>query len=447
MAKGSLNPAEAYRKAQRKKELKKNKTERAKARDFSLVKKDTTDLEEEIGQLESSDGDKGRLAELKAELEKVNKKKEEYVKEHPEQRNLVYRRHRKQTDGNENSKHEEEPEPQKRNLFNKKGLPRHPERSIYYDAVMNPYGVPPPGMPYLERPLRPDEMDSEAEDDSGGIPTAIDLPPGYELVESDDEIPMPEGPPPSKDGPAPPTPVQLFPLPPPPPMGFPIGNIPPPPFSSVPPGWLPPPPPPVFPPGTAFFPPPGVPFAPGVAFPPGFTAPLPPPPPGFFPRAQSISSMQDPLSSIPHTTYQAHRANPTPTKSSLPHNPSLPPKPTAVTELANATVVAAPQLRDFKKEATAFMPNSLKRKKPTPSASTGSKINAAPSLGPSEYVHEDEGEDEKSEPATPDVRPDLVGMLKNQFGAAPTGTPGPLADVKKNTDDYTKFMEEMSDIL
>lgn len=28
---------------------------------------------------------------------------------------------------------------------------RNPERSIYYDPVLNPYGAPPPGMPYAER--------------------------------------------------------------------------------------------------------------------------------------------------------------------------------------------------------------------------------------------------------------------------------------------------------
>lgn len=38
-----------------------------------------------------------------------------------------------------------------RKLFDKNGLPIHPERSIYYDPVMNPFGVPPPGMPYIER--------------------------------------------------------------------------------------------------------------------------------------------------------------------------------------------------------------------------------------------------------------------------------------------------------
>lgn len=78
-------------------------------------------------------------------MEKINRKKAEYVEEHPEQRRLVYRRRK---DG--------EPEPElptvrKRNLFNKNGLPRHPERSIYYDPVMNPFGVAPPGMQYAER--------------------------------------------------------------------------------------------------------------------------------------------------------------------------------------------------------------------------------------------------------------------------------------------------------
>jgi hypothetical protein len=107
------------------------------------------ELEEEIEQLESNNGDKARLAELKSELEKINKKKEEYVKEHPEQRNLVYRRRRKADD--RSTIDPAQPPPQNRNLFNKKGLPRHPERSIYYDPVLNPYGAPPPGMPYLER--------------------------------------------------------------------------------------------------------------------------------------------------------------------------------------------------------------------------------------------------------------------------------------------------------
>ncbi|KAJ3575244.1 hypothetical protein NP233_g1232 [Leucocoprinus birnbaumii] len=431
-----------------------NKADRAKSRDFALVKKDTTDLEEEIEQLESSNGDKARLAEAKAELEKIQKKKEEYVQEHPEQRNLVYRRRRKHDDGDKSAQ-TENPPPQKRNLFNKKGLPRHPERSIYYDPVMNPFGAPPPGMPYMERPLRPDEVDSEAEDDDG-VSMPSGLPPGYEPVESDDEIFLPEGPSPyDQESPSQPPSTQQIPVPPPPPPpGFPIGGVPPPPpFPPMVPGAIPPPPPPPpgFPPGGAMFPPSGVPILPGVAFPPlpppGFSAPFPPPPPGFFPRNQSASSMQDPLSSIPHTTYQSHRANQQTARSTLPHNPSLPAKPTTAAELANATVVAAPQLRDFKKEATSFVPTSIKRKKAAPAAG-GSQVNAAPSLGPS--MPESEGQDEETSPSASAARPDLVGMLKSQFGATPAvsnaSSDSKKAEAKKN-DDYAKFMDEMSDIL
>ena len=84
-------------------------------------------------------------SDLKAELERIYQKKEEYLKEHPEQRRLVYR-HKKDGD-----KPGEEIVLQKRNFFDKNGLPRHPERSIYYDPVMNPFGVAPPGMQYQER--------------------------------------------------------------------------------------------------------------------------------------------------------------------------------------------------------------------------------------------------------------------------------------------------------
>lgn len=108
------------------------------------------EIEDEIKSLEEktepTSGNKSRLIELKAELEKINKKKEEYVAEHPEKRNLVYRKRR-----TEEEKAQANVAPPQRSLFNKKGLPRHPERSIYYDPVMNPYGVPPPGMPYMER--------------------------------------------------------------------------------------------------------------------------------------------------------------------------------------------------------------------------------------------------------------------------------------------------------
>jgi hypothetical protein len=36
-------------------------------------------------------------------------------------------------------------------LYDDEGKLRDPKRSLYYDAVYNPFGVPPPGMPYRER--------------------------------------------------------------------------------------------------------------------------------------------------------------------------------------------------------------------------------------------------------------------------------------------------------
>ncbi|KAF4573297.1 hypothetical protein EYR36_007808 [Pleurotus pulmonarius] len=479
MAKGkNLNPADAFRKAQRKKELKKNKTERSKARDFALVKKDTKDLEEEIEKLEangeSSNADKTRLTELKSELEKIMKKKEEYVAEHPEHRRLVYKA-RKQEGGED--KPEEQPLPQKRNLFNKHGLPRHPERSIYYDPVMNPYGVPPPGMPYAERPLRPDEINSdvEFEDDDDDIAMPEGPPPGMtELpVDSDEDIPMPDGPPPAPGQEIEQSIPENPPLPPGPPP-LPVGLPPPPP--SFPPNFMPnfPPPPPGVPPVQQFIPmmnfpppPPGFPSMGGLPPPPppppgfvqmtGFpTQPaFPPPPPGFFPkRSQSSSAMQDPLSSVPHQTFQAHRAGQhTPSMPPPPPaHPSLPPKPPAIAAnpriMAAATVEVAPQLRDFKKEATAFVPAAVKRKKATVASGSGSsaRINAAPLLGAPE------GDDAPDDSGPVAARPDLLSALKGHFGPAPTPIPpadraAPGKPQPAKQDDYAKFMEEMGDLI
>ncbi|KAK7686735.1 hypothetical protein QCA50_010335 [Cerrena zonata] len=477
MAKGkTANPADSFRKAQRKKELKKA------ARDFALVKKDTRDLEDELEKLEGlserSPKDNARLAELKSELEKITKKKEEWVAEHPEHRKLVFKARRR----NNEEKDEDEikgPELKSRNLFNKKGLPRHPERSVYFDPVMNPYGVPPPGMPYMERPLRPDEVDSEAEEgqlesgDDDDIAMPAGPPPGRsddEEEDSDDDIPMPDGPPPPKDGiqqqaPLPPTPglSSALPLPagfmlPPPPPGF-----------QIPPGGLPPPPPPGFPMQPPPFPPTGFPmppppnmlglppppppgFPPGFVPPPGFISPpppgfsqnsMPPPPPGFFPRRghnQSMGSMQDPLSSLPHQTFQAHRASRPPGPSSTPitlppAHPSLPSKPAAPIS-SEAIVSAEPELRDFKKESTAFVPAALKRKKGATSAAK--VVNAAPTLEPNA------GEEESA--SAP--RPDLLGTLKSQLGPSMGRGSATSVPVKpKPKDDYEKFMAEMGDIL
>lgn len=340
-------------------------------------------------------------------------------------------------------------------------------------------------------------------------------PPPGSTVEEDDDIPMPEGPPPGKPSPgmglspydmitlkslwsllaaspSPPLPPNFSgvpnppPLPPGPPpqvtqcfsstclianilhsqnpqprLGTPGSILPPPP--PPPPGFVGNPPPPF---GIPYPPPPGVPYSPfpGVppaphAFPnfppPGFpTHPLPPPPPGFFPkRNQSASSIQDPLSSIPHKTFQAHREQTNASgHPSLPPNPkrnsvgplcppSFPQKPITDktgAELGAATISSAPQLRDFKKEATAFVPSALKRRKPGASGSAVTRVDAAPSVGP-------DTDAENSEIMTP-ARPDLLSTLKDRFGPVPAAEASPDKKRKVDTnkkDDYEKFVEDV----
>ena len=120
---------------------------------YEILTNRPKDLEDDIAKLEStselSTADKARLGDLKAELEKITKKKEEYVAEHPEHRKLVFKTRRPADGDRDDTK--QKAVPKSRNLFKKNGLPRHPERSVYYHPVMNPFGVPPPGMPYVER--------------------------------------------------------------------------------------------------------------------------------------------------------------------------------------------------------------------------------------------------------------------------------------------------------
>ncbi|KIJ32501.1 hypothetical protein M422DRAFT_783401 [Sphaerobolus stellatus SS14] len=214
----------------------KNRTERQKAQDFSLVKRDTSGIEEEIELLENSEvrdaispTQRAKLTDLRAEPAVINEKKDEWVEEHPEHKNPVYRSCYKKAKEEASAS----------------------ERSIYYDPVMNPYGVAPPGMPYMERSLRPDEVDSqgessEEEDPDDDIPLPSAPPPGSKQEEdeeedSDDDIPMPASPPGSNALPPPPLPPGS-----PPPLKSPPNFIPTPSFPPP-----PPPPPPGFRPDQA----------------------------------------------------------------------------------------------------------------------------------------------------------------------------------------------------
>ncbi|KAG0372612.1 hypothetical protein BGX24_012815 [Mortierella sp. AD032] len=136
----SLNPADQYRKEQHKKEVKKNRQDRKKVRELGSVLKDTT-TESDLAEHE--------------ELEKQGKLDNEGVKKLEELRERMAKIIEvKQAHGIKiKLKKVEAPKP----------VPvaepvRDPTRSIYYDPVMNPYGAPPPGQPYLEYPPLPQEV-------------------------------------------------------------------------------------------------------------------------------------------------------------------------------------------------------------------------------------------------------------------------------------------------
>lgn len=158
---------------------------------------------------------------------------------------------------------------------------------------------------------------------------------------------------------------------------------------------------------------------------------MPAPPPGFYP-GRSQTSVQD----IPHLNVQAAQrvqgpviaAKPTP-------NPVL-----SAAKTEAATVSAEPELRDFKKEATSFVPTALKRKRP---GVASSKVNAAPSF--------DTGGNTEAQTTEEQGRPDLLDTLKNQFPSAQQESSiskkQKVAGVRKAPDDYAKFKEGMSDLL
>ncbi|CDZ97917.1 Uncharacterized conserved low complexity protein [Phaffia rhodozyma] len=449
MAKKSMNPADAHRKAQRAKEIKKNKADRKKVREVATLKKDTGGIEADIRRLQAqaksgplSARDRDQLEALQSELTYVQKQKAEYVEKHPEHRSIVYKR---EDEREKEARERDEAKGKARaaaGLYDEQGKLRHPERSIYYDPVLNPFGVPPPGMPYREKPfmpplptgpvpvdpyavLEPDiasDSDEDSEEDSD---------------DSDDsDIPLPSAPPPSRAVPATPltgTPSESesddddIPLPT-APNPNPKALVQPP----LPPG---PPPPPPFNMGSSYppYPPPG--FNPGFPpFRPGFgPGPYPPRPAGFNnqpffrlpqngnpnrppmnrpPTARQPPPMlHDPLNSNPVQSFQAHqhaRKHP-----SLPDNPNMisvratddnkfdkpdgensTPTAAASASAPSQVISAAPQLRDFRKESAAFVPLAVKRKRAAEAALASKRVNAAPSLSaPSSFSTVGNGSD------------------------------------------------------
>ena len=147
----SANPVDQYRRAQRQKEIKKNKVTRLKQRDDKVAATKTVDdVGDDISQLERKKkfqegyldaSDSRRLERLRKELRIVNEATERREKEEAERRETE--RIACSQEKSEYDRSREGVERQNSERY------RHARMSVYYDAMLNPFGAPPPGKPAL----------------------------------------------------------------------------------------------------------------------------------------------------------------------------------------------------------------------------------------------------------------------------------------------------------
>ncbi len=147
-----VNPAAAERKRLEKKQAARNKEQKSKAQETATIKRDTRGLEKDVAELEQkakagplSRGDREQLEALREELAKIKKAKDAYIEQHPEHKKFVYPHSEQEAAGAAAGGALAKP------IIAKNGLPRYPERSVYYHPVFNPSGAAPPGMPYMEK--------------------------------------------------------------------------------------------------------------------------------------------------------------------------------------------------------------------------------------------------------------------------------------------------------
>lgn len=100
------------------------------------------------------DESKTRLAELEKQLKHIIDLKEKYVKDHPDEKDQVFKTRgprRPRGDGEDVAGQQQGGESSTMAMGGGGRPGRDPKRSIYYDPVYNPFGAPPPGMPYREK--------------------------------------------------------------------------------------------------------------------------------------------------------------------------------------------------------------------------------------------------------------------------------------------------------
>uniref|UniRef100_A0A1D2AAA7 Wbp11/ELF5/Saf1 N-terminal domain-containing protein n=1 Tax=Auxenochlorella protothecoides TaxID=3075 RepID=A0A1D2AAA7_AUXPR len=243
-----LNPADAFRKTQRAKEIARNKKERSLQRDAYSKRDDPESLKEQLKEVIAAEQAGKSNPTLRLKKKALQSAYEQAIKRQMEEKACI------------------KLAPGEASLAASETMHR-PEDSVYYHPTLNPLGLPPPGKAQrYNTPATPSSSSAAPSILSVPVPALPPLPAG----------PAPGAPLPPPPGPPPGVPV----LPPPP--GPPPGYVcaPPPPAPP-----LPPPPngPPPLPPGGPPLPPP--PGPPPLAPPPGppphhlqHGAPLPPPP-------------------------------------------------------------------------------------------------------------------------------------------------------------------------
>ncbi|TKY85322.1 hypothetical protein EX895_005484 [Sporisorium graminicola] len=163
----SADPVQAARKAAIKREANRNRERKRQAHEARALRQDTSPLERQIQRLEArqvtlDQEDQEELQRLRMEVADVKRIKEEYIRKHPDQRNFVRGYEElasssatakaSQSSNNDSTVQQLGSAFQSDQSAAAQATSRDPRWSIYYDRTFNPYGAPPPGMPYLEKP-------------------------------------------------------------------------------------------------------------------------------------------------------------------------------------------------------------------------------------------------------------------------------------------------------
>lgn len=194
----ALNPADAYRKLQRKKEIKKNKIQRNKVRELILQTKNPDKIKqqiEEINKLEAAGQAEKRHKVKKKQLEDTLERVLARIKADQEKGISQPQVTVELNELGENSSSSSDEEDE---LAQSSSQTPNPQDSVYYHPTFNRYGTPPPGMPAKFHPpgtVRTNTLPSNNLPGPPGLPDIPAPPPGPPPSESQEEEEMPKPPP------------------------------------------------------------------------------------------------------------------------------------------------------------------------------------------------------------------------------------------------------------